>query len=97
MTTPQDILTDSNGKETAKYTMAVAVMMTGVPAHRIRKFEECGLCKPARTASKQRLYSDNDIALIRKIAQLEKDGVNLAGVKMILSMQQPEKTRRPSQ
>jgi MerR family transcriptional regulator/heat shock protein HspR len=71
----------------AKYTMAVAVTMTGIPAHRIRKYEEAGICKPARTASQQRLYSDEDIKLIQKISLLEEDGVNLVGIKIILEMQ----------
>ena len=81
----------------AKYTMAVTVMMTGVPAHKIRKYEDAGLCKPARTVSKQRLYSDDDIILIHAIANLEEDGANLAGIKIILGMQKenkPERVRR---
>jgi len=75
-----------DGKGLAKYTMAIAVMMTGVPAHKIRKFEEFGLCNPCRTESRQRLYSDNDIELIRQIALLEKEGINLPGIKVILEM-----------
>jgi MerR family glutamine synthetase transcriptional repressor len=70
----------------AKYTMAITVKITGVPAHRIRRFEEFGLCKPARSDSRQRLFSDSDIEIIRQITALEKDGINLAGVKLILSM-----------
>ncbi len=61
-------------------------MMTGVAAHKIRKFEEYGLCNPARTGSKQRLYSDCDIEQIRQIALLEKEGVNLPGIKVIFDM-----------
>jgi DNA-binding transcriptional MerR regulator len=75
------------GKDVGKYTMAVAVMMTGLAAYRIRKFDEFGLCKPVRTGSQQRLYSDNDIEQLHKIALLEKDGVNLPGIKVILGMQ----------
>jgi MerR family transcriptional regulator/heat shock protein HspR len=71
----------------AKYTMAVTVMITGIPAHRIRKYEEAGICKPARTASQQRLYSDEDIKLIQKVSLLEEDGVNLVGIKIILELQ----------
>ena len=78
----------------AKYTMAVTVMLTGVPAHKIRKYEEAGLCKPARTVSKQRLYTDDDIILIHAIANLEEDGVNLAGIKIILGMQKEEKPKK---
>ncbi len=85
MTTPQPSRA-TDDRRIAKYTMAVAVMMTGISANRIRKFEESGLCKPERTASNQRLYSDNDIELIRKIALLNNDGVNSAGIRMILNL-----------
>ena len=49
MTAIKIILANLEEKNLAKYTMAVTVMMTGVAAHKIRKFEEFGLCKPART------------------------------------------------
>jgi len=75
-----------NEREFAKYTMSVTVKLTGVAAHRIRRFEEFGLCKPARTGAKQRLFSDCDIDLIREISTLENDGVNLVGIKTILFM-----------
>lgn len=87
VSTTQETAPDSSPNRLAKYTMAVTVMMTGVAAHKIRKLEEYGLCKPARTESKQRLYTDEDIELIRKIAHLEKNGVNLPGIKVILEMQ----------
>ena len=77
-----------DGKDLAKYTMSITVMMTGVAAHRIRRFEEFGLCKPARTGSKQRLFSDHDVELIQQIASLEKEGINLPGIKIILGMRQ---------
>ncbi len=77
----------SDTRDLAKYTMAVAVMMTGLPAHRIRKLEEYGICQPTRTESKQRLYSDNDIEMLRRTALLEKDGINLPGIKKILEME----------
>ncbi len=92
MTAPQNIV-NSAGKELAKYTMAVTVMITGVPAYKIRKFEEFGLCKPARTGCKQRLFSDSDLEIINKIDLLEKDGINLQGVKFILEMQQSAKVK----
>jgi MerR family transcriptional regulator, heat shock protein HspR len=71
----------------AKYTMAITVMMTGTPAHKIRKYEEAGICKPKRTPKQQRLYSDYDLDLIRKIKSLEQEGVNLAGIKIILEIE----------
>ncbi len=75
-----------NPGEIAKYTMLVTVKLTGVMAHRIRRFETCGLCRPARTESGHRLYSDVEIELIKEIATLEAEGVNLSGIKVILRM-----------
>jgi DNA-binding transcriptional MerR regulator len=82
-----NISTDSGGK----YTMAVAVSLTGVEAHRIRRYEEAGLLKPVRTKGGQRLYSDNEIKLIKDIAELEKEGINLHGISAILAMRRGER------
>ena len=76
--------------EMGKYTMGVAVRLTGVEAHRIRRFEENGLLEPARTEAGQRLYSDAEIKLIKEIARLEDQGINLEGVKAILAMRRGE-------
>jgi MerR family transcriptional regulator, heat shock protein HspR len=80
----------SDSKDLAKYTMSVTVMMTGVPAYKIRRLETFGLCRPSRTTSRQRLFSDKDIELIREIIRLEKKGVNLPGIKVILDMEIPK-------
>lgn len=77
-------------KEVGKYTMGVTVRLTGVEAHRIRRFEENGLLEPARTEAGQRLFSDSELELIKEIARLEDQGINLEGVKAILSMKRGE-------
>ncbi len=73
-----------------KYVMSVAVGMTGIEAHRIRRYEAAGLLCPCRTPGGQRLFSDEDIRAIKKIAELEEQGVNLSGVKVILNMKTGE-------
>jgi hypothetical protein len=87
MTTPAGNYPEINSKDLAKYTMAIAVMMTGVAAHKIRKLEDYGLCNPFRGGNGQRLYSDCDIELIRKISALEQKGVNLPGIKVIFGLE----------
>jgi hypothetical protein len=87
VTEEQENRIPSDGKEVGKYTMAVTVNLTGLAAHKIRRLEEAGLCSPVRTDCKQRLYSDNDISLIKKIADLMQKGINTEGVKVILSME----------
>jgi MerR family transcriptional regulator, heat shock protein HspR len=83
--------------EVAKYTMSVAVMMTGIPAHRLRRFEQFGLIKPTRTNSNQRLYSDANISIIRDISVLEQQQINLHGIRTILTMKQsPSEFPRPN-
>ena len=80
-----------NGEEVGKYTMSVAVMLTGVEAYRIRRFEQAGLLKPIRSKARQRRYSDSEIDLIKNIATLEDEGINLQGVKAILAMRRGER------
>lgn len=84
---PGDALASSDGK----YTMAVVVSLTGVESHRIRRYEEVGLLKPVRTGGGQRLYSDDEVKLIKEIAELEKEGINLPGVRAILAMKRGER------
>ena len=80
-----------SGNEVGKYTMSVAVMLTGAEAHRIRSYENAGLLKPTRTKAGQRLFSDSEIELIKEIARLEDEGINLRGVKAILAMRRGER------
>jgi len=75
----------------AKYTMAIACQLTGVEAHRIRRFEEGALLKPVRTEAGQRIYCDSDIELIKEIARLGNEGINVAGIKAILAMRRGER------
>ncbi|MFC2013946.1 MerR family transcriptional regulator [Chloroflexota bacterium] len=81
----------NNREEVGKYTMSVAVMLTGVEAHRIRRYEQAGLLKPLRSEARQRRYSDHEIDLINNIATLEDERINLRGVKAILAMRRGER------
>jgi len=82
---------ERNDGHPGKYTMSVAVMLTGVSACRIRRFEQAGLLRPARTECRQRLFSDPEIELLKEISQLDDEGINTPGVKAILAMRQGER------
>jgi len=82
---------DRGDRHFGKYTMSVTVRLTTVNAHRIRRFEQFGLLSPARTGAGQRLFSDVEVDLIREIILLEKEGVNLGGIRMILAMRRGER------
>ena len=67
--------------------MGVAVRMVGVHAQTLRYYERVGLVAPSRSIGKRRLYSQRDIARIRRIKTLTDDlGINLAGVEVVLKL-----------
>ena len=54
----------------------------------LRLYEREGLIKPARTAGNTRLYGHDEIRKLELILALTRDlGVNLAGVEVILNLQ----------
>lgn len=81
-------------KHVPKYTIGVVAKLTGVPDHRLRRYEEAGLLKPARTSAGQRLYSDADLEIIREIVPLEEEGINLKGIRAILALRRGQTERR---
>ncbi len=70
-----------------RYVISVAARLVGTSPHALRSFERAGLITPVRTESNRRLYSDADLARLCRIVQLTAQGVNLAGVKVILEME----------
>ena len=73
------------------FTMAIAVKLTGVDPYRIRKYEEGGLLTPERTEGNQRLFSENDVEIIKQAGKLEDEGINVEGIKAILAMRRGER------
>ena len=54
----------------------------------LRMYERENLIEPQRTGSNNRLFSDHDLDVVKEIRRLTREeGVNLAGVKIILKMQ----------
>jgi MerR family transcriptional regulator/heat shock protein HspR len=74
-------------EERAVYLISVAAELAGMHPQTLRIYERKGLVQPQRTAGNTRRYSDRDIELLRQIQALSQDqGINLAGVKMIIEM-----------
>jgi MerR family transcriptional regulator/heat shock protein HspR len=72
----------------ALYIISVAAELGGVHPQTLRIYERKGLLSPARTSGGSRRYSDRDIARLKLIQRLtQKHGLNLAGVKMIVEME----------
>ena len=72
----------------AVYIISVAAELAGVHPQTLRIYERKGLLQPARTPGNTRRYSERDIERLRAIQQLTQEhGINLAGVKMIVEME----------
>jgi len=70
------------------YIISVAAELAGVHPQTLRIYERRGLLRPARTAGNTRRYSERDIARLRAIQRLtQEEGVNLAGVRMIVELE----------
>ena len=72
-----------------RYVISVAASILGIQTHTLRYYERIGVIEPSRSQGNTRLYSERDIALLRRAKALVDDmGVNLAGVEVILRMLQ---------
>ncbi len=70
-----------------RYVISVAASIIGVKTHNLRYYERIGIIQPLRSRGNIRLYSERDIARLRRVKTLMEDmGVNLAGVEVILRM-----------
>jgi len=72
-----------------RYVISVTARMLGIQTYTLRYYERIGIIEPARSRGNIRLYSERDIAQLRRANTLMDDlGVNLAGVEVILRMVQ---------
>ena len=78
----------------AVYVISVAAELAGVHPQTLRIYERKGLVDPARTQGGSRRYSDEDIALLRRIQDLTNDGLNLAGVQRVMELEEENRRLR---
>jgi MerR family transcriptional regulator, heat shock protein HspR len=74
------------------FSISVAAELTGLHPQTLRIYEREGLLDPARSAGGTRRYSTEDIDRLQQIMALTADGLNLAGVRRVLELQ--EETRQ---
>jgi MerR family transcriptional regulator/heat shock protein HspR len=71
----------------AVYIISVAAELAGVHPQTLRIYERKGLVRPHRTSGNTRRYSEADIDRLRRIQRLTQEGVNLAGAKLIMALE----------
>jgi MerR family transcriptional regulator/heat shock protein HspR len=69
--------------------ISVAARMAGMHPQTLRQYDRLGLVQAGRTAGGGRRYSARDVAMLREIQRLsQEEGVNLAGIKRIIDLEQ---------
>jgi MerR family transcriptional regulator/heat shock protein HspR len=71
----------------AVYVISVAAELAGMHPQTLRIYERKGLLEPARTAGGNRRYSDEDIERLRRISELAAAGMNLAGIRRVMELE----------
>jgi MerR family transcriptional regulator, heat shock protein HspR len=69
------------------YTLSVSAGLSGIPVHSIRQYIDRGLIIPFKKESNRNLFSQVDILRLKFIHKLLKqDGLNIAGIRTLLSI-----------
>jgi len=80
------------GLDRGLFSISVAAELAGLHPQTLRIYEREGLLDPARSAGGTRRYSRRDIEKLAEICALTADGLNLAGIRRVLQLQ--EETRQ---
>lgn len=75
------------GPDQPVFGIAVAAELSGTGPQNLRAYERAGLVTPARTDGGTRRYSQDDVDRLRRVRELMDAGLNLAGVAMVLDLQ----------
>lgn len=79
-----------HGPDDPVYTISVMARLVGVSTQMLRIWEKEELVCPYRTETNNRLYSEQDFYRLIKIRNLNRQGVNIAGIREILGMITPK-------
>jgi MerR family transcriptional regulator, heat shock protein HspR len=81
---------DRRSEETEpRYVISVAARMLEMHTYTLRYYERVGIIEPGRSEGNVRLYSDRDIATLKRVKAMVDDmGINLPGVEVILRVMQ---------
>jgi len=72
-----------------RYVISIAAKMLDMHTYTLRYYERVGIIEPGRSRGNVRLYSDRDIATLKRVKAMVDDmGINLPGVEVILRMMQ---------
>jgi DNA-binding transcriptional MerR regulator len=76
------------------YAISVAAELTGTGVQNLRVYERRGLVSPSRTDGRTRRYSEDDLDRIRRVLTLLANGLNLAGIALVLDLEEDNERLR---
>lgn len=83
--------------ERGVYGITTAAELVGMGVQNLRAYERHGLLAPSRTEGGTRRYSERDLDRLRRISDLLGAGLNLAGIGMVLELQDENALLRAAQ
>jgi len=75
-------------EDAAVYVISIAAELSGMHPQTLRQYDRLGLVSPDRASGRGRRYSLRDIAMLREVQRLANEGINLAGIKRILELEE---------
>jgi MerR family transcriptional regulator, heat shock protein HspR len=69
------------------FAIAIAAELSGMHPQTLRQYDRLGMVSPRRTAGQSRRYTMRDVVQLREIARLSAEGLNLAGIRRILELE----------
>jgi len=78
---------DTIPEDAAVYVISVAANLAGLHPQTLRQYDRMGLVQPSRAGGKYRLYSMRDVRKLRAVQELAGEGLNLAGIKRVLELE----------
>jgi MerR family transcriptional regulator/heat shock protein HspR len=76
----------AENRDRGVYGISVTAELVGTGVQNLRLYERRGLVDPDRSAGGTRRYSANDVDRLHQITELLEQGLNLAGVAMVLEL-----------
>ncbi len=69
------------------FMISVAAELAEMHPQTLRMYEARGLISPKRSPKNTRLYSQQDVEMLRRIQRMTEQGLNLAGVESVLELE----------
>ena len=70
------------------FVIGVVSRLVNMHPQTLRHYERLGLIRPSRTEGRVRLFSHEDVERLQRIQQLQDEGINPAGIKKILELEE---------